>query len=314
MSKFSNVWVFSDASSRYAELVAGGLQLGEKVSAIVLGSEDDVAKAFSYGASAVYHLGERDTSKIVEDYSKTIAQVIANGDKPTLVLLGATKRGKAIAAQLSTLLDAAIVNDATQVQLDGGTIKAKHMVFGGLAFGEENITSSVAIVTVSNGVFEAQPVDNSKTGEVVKLAFVAPSISIKCVERRAKQGGSVDLGKAKRVIGVGRGIAAQADIKMAEDLCAVIGAELGCSRPIAEGEKWMEPERYIGVSGVMLKPDVYLALGISGQVQHMVGINSANIIVAINKDKNAPIFQQADYGLVGDIYKAVPALIAALNK
>ncbi|EGH1472319.1 hypothetical protein IDQ71_001060 [Salmonella enterica] len=146
------------------------------------------------------------------------------------------------------------------------------------------------------------------------LAYIAPRHEVLCQQRRAKSLSSVDLSKAKRVIGVGRGLAAQSDLDMVHKLATVLGAEVGCSRPIAEGENWMERERYIGVSGVLLKSDLYLTLGISGQIQHMVGGNGAKIIVAINKDKNAPIFNYADYGLVGDIYKVVPALIDQLSR
>ena len=124
----------------------------------------------------------------------------------------------------------------------------------------------------------------------------------------------MDLSKAKRVVGVGRGLAAQDDLKMVHELAAVLNAEVGCSRPIAEGENWMERERYIGVSGVLLKSDLYLTLGISGQIQHMVGANASQTIFAINKDKNAPIFQYADYGIVGDAVKILPALTAALAR
>jgi len=314
MSKVSNVWVFSDTAAKLPEVIAGGLELGEKVSAFVIGDQADVAKAFACGATAVYALGAKDAGRIVEVYAPTMAQEIAGNGKPALVLMPATKRCKALAAKLGVALDAAIVNDATQVKVDSGVVKASHMVFGGLALSEECITTAVGIVTLSSGAFEAAAEDASRSGEVVNVAFVEPAVSIKCLERRAKGSASVDLSKARRVVGVGRGFAAQADIKMAEELCVAIGAELGCSRPIAEGEQWMERERYIGVSGVMLKPDVYLALGISGQIQHMVGVNNAQTIVAINKDKNAPVFQFADYGLVADIYKVLPALTAALRK
>ncbi|WP_226963138.1 FAD-binding protein [Sutterella seckii] len=114
-------------------------------------------------------------------------------------------------------------------------------------------------------------------------------------------------------VGVGRGIAKEADLALADALAKAIGAEVGCSRPIAEGEHWMERERYIGVSGVLLKGDVYVALGISGQIQHMVGVNDCGTIIAVNKDKNAPIFNYCDYGIVGDIYKVLPELTKALS-
>jgi Electron transfer flavoprotein, alpha subunit len=313
MSNHKNIWVYSDTASRLPEIIAGGLQLGQSVSAFIIGGQQDIAHAFASGASTVYHLGDKDSGKIIEDYAATMAQTIAQGNKPALVLLAATKRGKALAAKLGVQLQAGVVNEATQISVDEQSVKARHMVYGGLAFGEEKITSEIAIVSVGSGVFEAGAADTGASGQTISVTFIEPKAAIKCIERRAKQAGSVDLGKAKRVVGIGRGIAKQEDIAMAEQLCAAMGAELGCSRPIAEGEKWMERERYIGVSGVMLKPELYLALGISGQIQHMVGVNSAQTIIAINKDKNAPIFQYADYGLVGDIYKAVPALIAALK-
>ncbi len=120
--------------------------------------------------------------------------------------------------------------------------------------------------------------------------------------------------KQNVVVGVGRGLAAQDEHYTGhEQLCGRY-AEVGCSRPVAEGEKWMEHERYIGISSVMLKSELYLTLGISGQIQHMVGANTSQTIVAINKDKNAPIFHYADYGLVGDTEKVVPALTAALAR
>lgn len=313
MNKLENVWVFSDATSRLAEVVAAGTALGEKVSVLVLGSATDISQAYALGASTVYHLGDKDDHKIVEDYAQTIAQTIEASGKPTLIILAATKRGKALASKLGVLLHAGVINDATDITIEADGVKAKHMVYGGLALGEEKIKSSIAIITIGNGIYEAAIADNTKTGSVTTVEFVIPQVQIKCIERRAKQGSTVDLGKAKRVVSIGRGIAKQEDIAIAQALCSAIGAEMGCSRPIAEGEKWMERERYIGVSGVMLKPDVYIALGISGQIQHMVGANSAQTIIAVNKDKNAPIFQYADYGIVGDLYKIVPALTAALK-
>lgn len=312
MSKFSNVWVFSDAASRLAEVVAGGLELGEQVSAFVIGSQDDVAAAFSYGAAKVYHLGETDSARIVEDYADTMAKVIAEGGS-SLVLLPSTRRAKALASLLGVRLNAGVITEAAEIEAAEGSVQAKHMVYGGLALGAEKITSEVAILVAAAGTFSAGEADASKSGETVAVDFVEPKASVKCIERRAKEGSSVDLNKAKRVVSVGRGIAKQEDLKLAEELCSVLGAELGCSRPIAEGEKWMEQERYVGISGVMPKPEVYLALGISGQIQHMVGANGAQTIVAVNKDKNAPIFQFADYGIVGDLYTVVPALIEAFK-
>ena len=118
----------------------------------------------------------------------------------------------------------------------------------------------------------------------------------------------MNLAAAKVVVGVGRGLEREENLSLARDLAAAIGGEVGCSRPVAEGEKWMPRETYIGVSGVMIKPELYIACGISGQVQHMAGVNQSRVIVAINKDKSAPIFKQCDYGIVGDLSVVLPAL------
>lgn len=313
MSKLSHVWVFSDIASRLPDIIAAGTTLGDKVSAFVIGTETDIHTAYALGANHVFYLGDKESQKIIEDYSQTMAQVIADAAEPrSLMLLATTKRSKALASKLGVQLQAGVVNDVTEIDVKDA-IHAKHMAYGGLAIAEEKINSPIAIVTLSSGVFEAQAADDSRTGEAVKVDIVTPKAAIKCIERRAKQGESVDLGKAKRVIGVGSGIGSQENLQIAAQLSAMIGAELGCSRPIAETEKWMDRERYIGVSGVMLKPEIYFALGISGQIQHMVGALGAQTIFAVNKDKNAPIFQYVDYGIVGDINKVMPALISAFK-
>ena len=154
----------------------------------------------------------------------------------------------------------------------------------------------------------------SRTGETHTVEWQAPAVAITRTATQARQSNSVDLDKARLVVSVGRGIGSKENIALAEQLCKAIGAELACSRPVAENEKWMEHERYVGISNLMLKPELYLAVGISGQIQHMVGANASQTIFAINKDKNAPIFQYADYGIVGDAVKILPALTAALAR
>ncbi|WP_145590078.1 electron transfer flavoprotein subunit alpha [Yersinia aleksiciae] len=317
MSKLTNVWVFSDNLDRYAELLAGARQWGAKVNVLVQRG-DAVPAIKPLGADVLYVLEEKSALQRVENYAETLVSLI---EKPavqswptTLILLPATKRSKALAARLGVLLEAAIVNDVTALSVsDEGTF-AEHRMYGGLAFGREKIMTSIAIVTLAPGVVEPIAANPAHDCPVYQANYVAPRQEILCKERRTKSLSSVDLSKAKRVVGVGRGLVAQADLSMVQDLATLLGAEVGCSRPIAEGEHWMERERYIGVSGVLLKSDLYLTLGISGQIQHMVGGNGAKTIVAINKDKNAPIFKYADYGLVGDIYKVVPALIAQLTR
>ena len=311
MSQLTHVWVFSDNVESYAELMAGARQWGQQVYAIVQGSEQ-AARVKPLGADGIIVLEKTSELQRTENYAETLAaQIREKGNG--LLLMAATKRCKALGARLSIQLDAAMVNDATAVSVEENALFAEHRMYGGLAFGKEKLNSPLAIITLAPGVLEPVAANPAHDCPVVTAEWVAPQQEILCQERRAKSLSSVDLSKAKRVVGVGRGLAAQDDLNMVHELAAVLGAEVGCSRPIAEGENWMERERYIGVSGVLLKSELYLTLGISGQIQHMVGGNGAKVIVAVNKDKNAPIFNYADYGLVGDIYKVVPALIAQLR-
>lgn len=309
MKRLNNVWVFADKASSLAELCAGGRQMGEKVSAVVLGSEGMAHQAIEWGADQVYWLGPKAEDKMQEDYTRTIADLMER-HQPQLLLVNASKRNKVVAGRLAAIFGTSVITDAMQFLIygNGGDLQVSHIVYGGLAIRLEKPSSDITIATVGKGVFKAET-DNSRLGTIIEIPSVEDNCKFKLLECQPRDTESVELGYAAKVVGVGRGIKKKEDLGMVYELARKLKAEVACSRPMAEGEKWMSPERYIGVSGAMIKPDLYLALGISGQVQHMAGINGARIIVAVNKDINAPIFQQADYGLVGDIYKVVPALI-----
>lgn len=313
MSKFSSVWVFSDTASRLPELMSGAQALGEQVNAFVQSAAEGTS-AIQFGASHVWVLSGKPDDRLVEDYADVMAQTIRQRGDSGLVLLPNTRRGKLLAAKLGYRLAAAVSNDASAVACQEGRATVKHMVYGGLAIGEENIASPFAVMTISNGTFETLQPDSSRSGETHEVQWQAPALAVTRTATQARQSNSVDLDKARLVVSVGRGIGSKENISLAEALCQAIGAELACSRPVAENEKWMEHERYVGISNLMLKPELYLAVGISGQIQHMVGANGAQTIFAINKDKNAPIFQYADYGIVGDALKILPALTSALAR
>lgn len=313
MSKFSSVWVFSDTASRLPELMSGAQVLGEQVNAFVQNG-DEATAAIQLGAQHVWQLSGKPDDRMVEDYADVMAQTVRQQGDSGLVLLPNTRRGKLLAAKLGYRLAAAVSNDASTVTQQDGRATVKHMVYGGLAMGEETLSTPFAVLTLSSGTFEAQQPDATRSGETHNVAWQAPEITVTRTATQPRQSNSVDLDKARLVVSVGRGIGSKENISLAQALCQAIGAELACSRPVAENEKWMEHERYVGISNLMLKPELYLAVGISGQIQHMVGANGAQTIFAINKDKNAPIFQYADYGIVGDALKILPALTTALAR
>ncbi len=303
-----NIYVYADNLEKLGETIKCGKNFNEKVNAIVC-SDEEAKKAFSYGADKVYLLDLQDD--IIENHANTIASFIDKEN--SLIILANSRRCKALGALLGATLNAGAVSEVMGIEVND-SIKCKHLSYGGLAVNEEEIVSSIAIVMLANGVYECPVADDTKSGEIIHVELIKKDNPIQCISKSPKTGSSVELNKAKKIVAIGRGIAKQEDIRMAEDLCAIVDAELGCSRPIAEAEKWLGTERYIGISSVNAKPDVYMAIGISGQIQHMVGIKDSSTIIAINKDKNAPIFEYADYGIVGDLYKILPILNEKLKK
>lgn len=296
------ILVFAEKTNSLIELCNGARQLGGRAEAVVIGELDP-----SF-ADKVWSIPQQ-ADVMFEDYTETIAAIVEKV-KPRLLLVEPTKRCKLVAGRLAAILGASVITDASELTSDG---EAKHMVYGGAAVRKEKAVTAVSIITVGSGVFAEAPTVTA-SGEVETVEFIPPAYSIKVIGKEQKPKVAADLNKSKRVVGIGRGLAAKEDLGMINDFAAAIGAEVGCSRPIADGEGWMPKEVYIGVTGLMLSPDIYVALGISGQIQHVVGISQSKVVIAVNKDKNAPIFKYADYGIVGDMYKVVPALTEHLNK
>jgi electron transfer flavoprotein alpha subunit len=308
----NNVWIITDDQNSVGELCGGGHQLGEQVSVVLFGDKNQGEEAIFLGADNVYLFGSPGESVMVEAYSKSIADLLRT-EKADLVMVYSSVRGKLMAGRIASQLGTSAISNVTELTVEDGGIIAKHMVYGGAAIRTEKALSETAVVTIGTGVFAARPKDAARQGKIIEINPNVDDSGIRILETRPKQGELVNLNSAKRVVGVGRGFASKEDLKMAEDLAALVGAEMACSRPIAEGEKWMSKERYIGVSGVVLKPDIYISMGISGQIQHLVGVNQAKTLVAINKDKNAPIFKHVDIGLVGDLYKVLPKIVEKMK-
>ncbi len=313
MSAVKNVWVFAEKQETLAELCAGGHQIGERVAALVIGAKSD-AEQMAHAADQVYWLGEPDSARMLEDYVLTLEKLVAD-KRPDLLLVGPSKRARLLAGRLAARLGTAVLADVLEFINSGEQLQCKRMVYGGAGIRTEIAGASTVIATATAGIFNTAAGVAGLQGLVESVDFIkpGPGQGLRRLERRAKGGAAVNLAAAKRVIAVGRGLARQEDLAMVKEFAALIGAELGCTRPLAEGVNWLPRERYIGVSGVMFKPELYIGIGISGQVQHMVGCDQAGTIFAINKDKTAPIFTQADYGVIGDLYKIIPALIEKIK-
>lgn len=291
-------FVIAEHSDAAVELCAGARTLSDEVVLFCL------CDAPAGASDKAYRIVVPEGA-VADDAADSITPVF-DAEQPGVVLAEPTRRAKVIAGKIAAHAGTAVITDAAEISAEG----ARSMYFGGVGERVRRAASSCAFYTVVPGTFAG--LDASGTDACEDLAWVAPAKGVKLVSSSPVEKGGVDLTKAEAVVAAGRGFAEEADLELARELCDKIGAGLGCSRPLTEGVDWLPSETYIGVSGLMLSPKVYVACGISGQMQHMVGCNRSGVIFAINKDKNAPVFKQCDYGLVGDVKTVLPQLIAAL--
>lgn len=302
--KLKQVFVVADTEATIGELCAGGRELGETVTAFVFGDEELGKRAISLGADEVIIC---DAEALPEEYAKSLAMLIQE-KQANLVLLTSTVRSRLMAGKLAAYLGGCVTAGASKIEIVDGAATTTRMVYGGAAVRTEKAVANIPVVTLGVGVFSAPEPDDSRNGIVTKVELQAEN-RIKRLETREKKEAKVNLATARCIVDMGRGFAKEEDLELGRKLSELLGADVGCSRPVAESNGWMPRARYIGVTGVIVKPEVCLLLGISGQVQHLVGINQSKTVVAINKDKDAPIFQHADFGVVGDMYKILPAVI-----
>ena len=237
-------------------------------------------------------------------------------EQPSYVFFAHTYQTRDFAPALAARLQRSLITDVTAVKKDGSNLVYLRPVFQG------KLTAEVAaegpaphLVTCQIGAFRADAMKRGAAAAAVRKADVAVDAAAirqkpEAPFKEAKQ--AVDLSQAERIVAIGRGIKAQEHLKIAEQLAQALGAEIAASRPICDAG-WLPMDRQIGSSGQTVAPKLYVALGISGAIQHLVGMKGSRTIVAINKDPEAPIFEIADFGIAGDLFEVVPAIIAALN-
>ncbi|MDP9800753.1 electron transfer flavoprotein alpha subunit [Arcanobacterium wilhelmae] len=239
--------------------------------------------------------------KPVEAFAPVVAELVAAGDGD-LVLAPNRPAERVLAGAVAARLDAPLLLGLKAVSATGATLSR----FGGIT--TEEVTLAGPAVAVLDGGGEVAGEAVAPTSAAGDGAY---AVSVEGEEVSATE--AVNLGAAKRIVAAGRGFAAEEDLQLARDLAAALGGALAASRPLAEGAGWMPHDSYIGVTGQHVSPELYVAAGISGQLQHTAGMVDSGCVVAINKDENAPIFELADYGIVGDLYEVLPALTAALK-
>ncbi len=301
------------------EALAAAQQAGGPVCVAVLGSgvpgaaaelaAADVAEVIVADAEA---LGEY----TADGYVAALASIIG-AESPSHVFFAHTYQTRDFAPALAVRLGRALITDVTAIRKsDAGLVFVRPMFQGKLSADVQALGAAPHLVTVQIGAFRADAAARGAAPAPVRQATVAIDLFAIRQEseapfKEAKQ--AVDLSQADRIVAVGRGIKGQEHLKMAEQLAEAMGAQLAASRPICDAG-WLPMDRQIGSSGQTVAPKLYVALGISGAIQHLVGMKGSRTIVAINKDAEAPIFEVADYGIVGDLFEVVPAMIAELKK
>jgi electron transfer flavoprotein alpha subunit len=309
--------VYAEKTQTAQELLSKGTELapalGLTLTAAALGP-GAAAQADALGAAGaqrIYVCEEPALEGLQTDVAAEALAQIAREGEATCVLLGSSRRGRELAGRLAQKLDAGCVTDVNSLALEDGALIAGRYALGGNTVQRESVETPVKVLAVMPKTFEAGA-GAAGPGEIVRPALQLFPSHARVIERRPKEGAAVDLDAAERIVCVGRGFGRREDLPIGEQLAAAMDAELACTKSLADFQ-WLPEERIVGLSGAKTKPDLYLGVGVSGQIQHTVGISSAKLIAAVNKDKDAPIFALADYGIVGDLYQVLPALVEKLK-
>ena len=288
--------------------------LGGEVDALVLGDGvQAVAEAISGSGVRKVLLGEGSGlgRYLAVPFAQAVAQVV--GEKGYgAVFAPASTFGKDFMPRLSGLLDAPLASDIVGLEKEGSALRVKRSMYAGNAIGTLELAGSPLLFTVRQTAFDAATIGETKA-PVERVSVTAGAGGTAFVSRQETKSERPDLTEARVVVSAGRGIKAQENFKMVEELADALKAAVGASRAAVDAG-WAPNDWQVGQTGKIVAPELYIALGISGAIQHVAGMKDSKVIVAINKDEEAPIFQIADYGLVGDIFKAVPELVAELKR
>ena len=297
----------------YTAAVALGKDTDQPVSALFLGAnglDHLAAVAGQYGISkAILADDARLESFSPDAYASVISEVIRETGA-TLVLMGATFTGKDVMPRVAQHLNVALVQDVIHVRNDGGLVFTRPM-YAGKVHAEVRVSSSPALATIRPKSYKPVESPADVSTESISVDVPAPKATVTGYEGTSN--GKIDVTEADIIVSGGRGMQGADKWDILEDLADVLGAATGCSRPVSD-DGWRPHEEHIGQTGKTVSPDLYIACGISGAIQHVAGVSSSKYIVAVNKDPEAPIFKVADYGIVGDVFEVLPVLTDEIRK
>ena len=283
-------------------------QLGTTAEGVLLGTiNDDIASLGKFGVTKIHHVADSALNHPDgQVYTKIIAQV-AETIGAKVIVFSNNLHGKAIAPRLSARLKAGLVAGAVALPDTAGGFTVKKTVFSGKAFANVSVDTDIKIISLNPNSFQVETVGG--TAEVVPFSINAEPPKTKVVAVNKIQG-EIPLSEAERVVSGGRGLKGPENWKMIEELASLLHAATACSRAVADAG-WRPHHEHVGQTGLAIAPNLYMAIAISGAIQHLAGVNRSKVIVVINKDPEAPFFKAADYGIVGDAFDVVPKLIEA---
>ncbi len=283
--------------------------LGTDCAALVIGNANDAPILGEYGASKVYQVA---ASSDLD--SQVFTRIIAGAAKElgaSVVVLSNTSTGKTLAGRIAVRLGAGLISGANRLPVtEGGNFVVQKSVFSGKAIAEYNLTSAVKVISLMGNAIAPEKLGNTASVTPLNIDGGAARVRVKSVKTSE---GIVPLPEAEKVVSGGRGFKGPENWGILEALATELGATTACSRPVADAH-WRPHHEHVGQTGIAIRPNLYIAIGISGAIQHLAGVNNSRTIVVINKDAEAPFFKAADYGVVGDLFEVVPKLTAAIKK
>ena len=283
--------------------------LGGSVEAALLGSDlaDMPVTLAQYGATKVYVADDPALAAYSsEGYASTLAAFIGK-TKPAIILIGATAMGIDLAPRLAAKMSVGLASDCVALEIDGGKLVATRPIYAGKALAKVKLNADPQIATVRSNVLPDPEPDEAATAVVEPVAAVAGGVRAKVVEIVGAGEGEIDVAEADRIVSGGRGVAGPEGFAPIRSLAKTLGAAVGASRAAVDAG-WIEHAHQVGQTGKTVTPNLYIACGISGAIQHLAGMKTSKAIVAVNRDSEAPIFKVADYGIVGDLFEVAPLL------
>jgi electron transfer flavoprotein alpha subunit len=288
-------------------------QLGEEVCAVLCGSgiEGKAAELGKYGVDKVFVAdGPAFEPYTTDAYATAVAKAVKDNDA-AILLLAASSQGKDLSSRLVGKLATGMATDCTDVKIADGKLVAIRPMYAGKCFGEVVVSGSPQMASLRPNVFTI--VETAKAGAVTKFDAGLGELKTKVLEVQKEASGKIDVSEANIIVSGGRGMKGPEGYGILEELAGVLGAAVGASRAAVDAG-WRPQSDQVGQTGKVVSPNLYIACGISGAIQHLAGMSSSKYIVAINKDAEAPIFQKADYGVVDDLFKVVPELTKECKK